>query len=241
MISVSERGRPERAVMFIKVVFELVIFCIFEFIERHFTGMSEVDMNQSDLTILQSAIGMNPITVRFDVNPSYELRAMIFDPWIGEGTGRIKVTDVDTNFHIRLHIINYTTELTFQYARRNYIFRISKWSGTAVNRYLHLFHRSDFARDANIYGALDVDDIHTGTPQQRRNCVLRSSIDILICLGKILLEHQRMVLDYAVWYLNRRGHAGDEPYEAYITAIVCRNIIDTEFTAGNVMFKVVEL
>ncbi len=73
------------------------------------------------------------------------------------------------------------------------------------------------------------------THVQKRNCQFRLCFDILAQLQQIFEEHQRHILDYAVWY--RENKAGPDPsYDDQVMLLTCHCIVHADFMS-NVSFK----
>ena len=65
--------------------------------------------------------------------------------------------------------------------------------------------------------------------------------DIFKCLRKILEVHQKALLDYAVWYRDKKFREDTADYSDYITYITCCCIIHESFLGTTQAFTVVRL
>ena len=84
---------------------------------------------------------------------------------------------------------------------------------------LALFHEREEERDPAMFGTVD----GVLASSQKIYCVLRASIDVMAYLNKMTTRIQSSVLDYAVYYRERKGSY--ETYSKYITTVTCHNII----------------
>lgn len=121
-----------------------------------------------------------------------------------------------------------------------YTFNIVRWGRRGFSRFLGCFFEHT-PRDPEQFGTYSEDE--EGQPSinmtttQKLNAVIQACKDIMECTNMIILEHQKSVLDYAVWYLEK--HGSWEIYSKYITMLACNCIVDTHFIVPGVSFKVI--
>ena len=151
-----------------------------------------------------------------------------------------KVSDTDVKATATVDMTTYETDIDITYMRRAYTFHITKWRTRGLNTLLEVFHTAT-PRDATTYGTFDAaTGAYAGTSDQKRNCVVASTMAVLECLSKIVIAQQKQVLDYAVWYREQK-RPDVETFSTYITLITCHSIVHSEFTAGSVKLEKTEL
>ena len=142
-----------------------------------------------------------------------------------------------TGYHTPVTIVidrqTYEVDINFLYATAQYTFRVTKWSRNGMRALLSLFHEHE-DRDPTVFGAID--GVLTGS--QKMRCVLRASIDVMVCLNKITTQIQPSVLDYAVHYRERMSSC--ETYSKYITTVTCHNIVRAHFMGADISWPVIE-
>jgi hypothetical protein len=154
----------------------------------------------------------------------------------------VPIAERDVTANIHIHNTARSTNIVFNYMRNSYQFDITKWSGKGFRTLMKLFF-SHTQRDPVHFGEVQYDGegfiiSDPLTPTQRRNIIFQASVDILICLSKIVSTHQRQVLDYAVWY--REQKRSDQTYRSYITVLTCHSIVHNQFMSGSVQYEIVE-
>lgn len=165
--------------------------------------------------------------------------SIVKDPFCGfrvsDGVqrGAVVITGHHTPVTIVIDRQTYEADINFLYATVQYTFRVVKWSGRGMWTFLNLFHEHE-DRDPNMFGSID--GVLTGS--QKMSCVLRASIDVMMCLSKITTHMKSSVLDYAVYYRERKGSC--ETYSKYITAVTCHNIVHAHFTCAYISWPVIE-
>ena len=147
--------------------------------------------------------------------------------------GTVVITGCNTPVTIAIDRQTHEADINFLYATAQYTFRVIKWSRRGMWVFLNLFHEHA-DRDPAVFGTID--GVLTGS--QKMSCVLRASIDVMMCLDKITTQMKSSVLDYAVYYLERKGSY--ETYSKYITTVTCHNIVHAHFVAANVAWPVIE-
>jgi hypothetical protein len=148
----------------------------------------------------------------------------------------VKIGDVPVRVEIQI-MSSYRTFIYFFYLRKPYTFDITKWKARGQAHMYSLFH-SSIQRDASIFGSIQ-DEEFIISPEQRLEIVKTAAIDILSCLDQIVKKHQHSVVDYAIWYKERKKSKSTD-YSRYITKITCDCIIQTSFIAENISFDLVE-
>lgn len=151
--------------------------------------------------------------------------------------------DVSVRVRVEVQIMStYRTMVHFWYYGKPFTFDITKWQTRGQAQLYAAFH--SISRDPVEFGSIRGDDFAINF-EQKLNIVQAAVEDVFICLNQILLKHELSVIDYAIWYRERRrpgaGHLDDEiTYGTYITKITCDCILQTSFMAGNVNYEVVE-
>lgn len=147
--------------------------------------------------------------------------------------GTVMITGYNTPVSIIIDRQTYEVDINFVYANAQYTFRVTRWSRNGMRLFLALFHEYE-NRDPIVFGTMD----GVLTSSQKINCVLRASIDVMACLNKITTRIQSSVLDYAVYYRERKGSY--ETYSKYITTVTCHNIVHAHFMGGNISWPNIE-
>ena len=186
----------------------------------------DADASSVDTTPTQSRAHPNTMTLMdgFTLSTSNK----------GEYRGTVMLSGFKIPVMVVIDQITYEADINFVYAATQYTFCVTKWSRNGMRTFLGVFH--DHAdRDPDVFG--DINGFITGS--QKRNCVLRASIDVMVCLDKIATQIQASVLDYAVHYRERVGSYGT--YSKYITTVTCHNIIHSHFSGANIPWPIIEL
>lgn len=139
---------------------------------------------------------------------------------------------------------SWQTTLTFEFLARSYSFTVTRWSGSGLRRFMRMFHRAR-ERDERTFGRarpMEEDDDYLcvdATPAQRINIVVQMCRDIMAALDAIGKRQQRSVVDYAIWFRERkypalrreRDELGvlDPDYCETITLLACHLIIHVDF------------
>jgi len=157
----------------------------------------------------------------------------------------VPITDVSVSALVQIQTASRAATISFNYLRTAYEFSVTKWSGRGFSKLSELFF-VHATRDAQVFGEYSTDEYGdlTSPPftrKQRRNIVFQACVDVLTCLGKIVMAHQRQIQDYAIWYRETQKARASESYSSYITLITCHCIIHEQFTSGSVQYELVEL
>lgn len=135
----------------------------------------------------------------------------------------------------------YAVTLDFLYHGKPYVFAVTTWSGSGQARFLRVFHDGTNPRDEATFGRIEVDDVGelraVPTVPQRREMVVQATIDVLANVDRVLKEHGRSAIDYAVWY--REQNADEVPYARYIAKIAAEFIVHANFLAPAIPWHVV--
>jgi hypothetical protein len=119
-----------------------------------------------------------------------------------------------------------------------YTFSATSWQSRGLARFLVLFHEHT-QRDSSEFGV--VAETEEGVPdiqmnvQQKTNAVLQACKDIMLCLDKIAHKYRRSVLDYAVWFREKRPD--ETTYSQYITRRTCHCVVHSYFMAPDVQWE----
>lgn len=147
---------------------------------------------------------------------------------------RTTILDTETDVLIEVNL-TYTAILNFTVCKVPYGFVVTKWSSRGLAQFLDFFHLQP--RDPEVYGRIENGEF-VGDFKQKTACVVQACKDIMTTLNKIIKEHPRTVLEYAIWYSEL--YSDEMSYSDYITIRTCECIINNHFTVGNVVYKVVK-
>lgn len=97
-------------------------------------------------------------------------------------------------------------------------------------------------RDATEFGTVVEDDdgvleINV-TTEQKIATVMHAAQDVISYLDQILRVHNRNVVDYAIWYIEK--HPEEETYSQLIMLLTCHCIVQSEFLAPDEQWQLVE-
>ena len=99
--------------------------------------------------------------------------------------------------------------------------------------------------DTVKYGSTEIDpdtgDVasSSSTADQNKSTVLRAIKDVFLYLDLLLHQQPRSILDYAVWYCEKKSSYLDS-YAKYIQLVTCHCIVHSDFLAGDVRWEVLE-
>jgi hypothetical protein len=124
-----------------------------------------------------------------------------------------------------------------------YTFTIDKWRSSRLRKFLEMFH-AHASRVIDQFGCILSDSegnlSNNMDVRQKVNAAVQGCKDVMGCLDKIAKHYKRSVLDYAVWYRERRPRRDDEGYSQFITLLICHLIVHADFLAPNVQWELVE-
>jgi hypothetical protein len=133
------------------------------------------------------------------------------------------------------------TGIDFNLMGTTYDFTVDKWRAQQFTPFLLLFHAHK-PRDKDLYGSISQNEEGVVAPlvsrEQKIRTVMHASKDVMLCLHQIATRYQRSVLDYAVWYREKRREEGT--YAELVTRITCHCIVHMDFLAPNVSWDVVQ-
>lgn len=135
---------------------------------------------------------------------------------------------------------NWYVEIDYHWLDTTYSFIITRWMSNSQAESLRLFFK-DTTRDIDKYGSVDME---TGnlkvTAQQKRNIIQKCCEDLLKTLELIITHHRKSLLDYAVWYRDKRPTGKSRnTYGEFITVMACDCIIHGDILGYN-DWKVIE-
>ena len=120
---------------------------------------------------------------------------------------------------------NFYVEADFDWVGSTCSFIITRWMNNNGNESFRLFlkHYTDTKEQ---FGFIDEEDAIKCSTQQKRNIIEKSCNDVICALKLIIEEHKKSLLDYAVWYRDKRpGGKKRSNYSEFITTIACDCII----------------
>jgi len=148
-------------------------------------------------------------------------------------TLRVPIHGFDVDIHVEISN-DWTTLVTFTFARVAYTFGITKWQARGFTELLA--HIITHYGDAAGFGRIDpTDGSPFSDPSQRRAAVRQAVQDVFTTLDFILTDHGCCVLDYAVWY--RETNKATDDYSSLITYITTDCIVNSNFMAPAVNWK----
>ncbi|KAI3647666.1 hypothetical protein MP228_007887 [Amoeboaphelidium protococcarum] len=129
--------------------------------------------------------------------------------------------------------------LDFSWRRDPFTSIIKSWSRRLLNGFLALFHGHS-QRDANSFGTMTDEDVVHMSLQQKKNAITHAVRDLFVILGELIIANGRSLIDYAIWFRDRRG--GDKSsYPLQLEQIACNCVIHGEILAPNIGWKDVVL
>ena len=146
----------------------------------------------------------------------------------------ITVRVLGTNIRVHVKIFaSWLTTLDFNFQGCPYTFIIDRWRSRNFGGFLRLFFAHG-DRDEHQFGAL-IDDGAGNTRAemditQKKATVMQAVRDVLTCLAQIAETYQRSIVDYALWYRERRVDE-EMTYKQFITRVTCNQIVHTDFMA----------
>ena len=137
---------------------------------------------------------------------------------------------------------NNAAEAHFNYLGSDYSFSLTRWKQKAFSQFRSKFHAvyDDHERFGSSCVDSDTGDVISSdnTSEQNKQVVVKSIEDIFLYLDKLLHQHPRSILDYAVWY--REKHCDKlDTYEKYIQLVTCHSIVHSDFLTGNIRWDVI--
>jgi hypothetical protein len=155
-------------------------------------------------------------------------------------TGQFSITmgGVPISVNYKIHQ-NKECIATFSYLSKLFEFKMSRWSKQGWSPFVTRFHQKH--TDLNFYGQSSMDDDGNTqlniTPDQLTNIIVKSAKDVFKYIDMLLVEHQKQILDYSVWY--REKYPNPTTYEEYIQLIACHAIVHSQFMSGSVTWNIV--
>lgn len=155
-----------------------------------------------------------------------------------------KLGDVRTRVDCKIHEDN-AAHVHFFYLGKDYNFPLTRWKSAGFAKFRSLFHK--VYDDIDKFGSSVVDpntgDVVSsiGTSDQNKNIVKQAINDVFHSLNSILRQYPREILDYAVWFCEKHSFSSDTDYATYIQIVTCRVIVHSDFLAGNIDWRVVDL
>ena len=131
----------------------------------------------------------------------------------------------------------------FIYLGSDYNFLMTRWKQKAFSLFRSKFHQ--VYTDTAKYGSTEVDpdtgDVvsSSSTAEQNKFTVLRAIKDVFLYLDMLLHQQPRSILDYAVWYREKKPSDLDS-YAKYIQLVTCHCIVHNDFLAGDIRWEVLE-
>ena len=136
--------------------------------------------------------------------------------------------------------LNWLVEIDLQWSGSTYSFIITHFMSQGQAESIHLFFK-DTKRDALEFGFIDGCNGNLNvTAQQKRNIIRKCCQDLVKTLELIINHHQRSLIDYSVWYRDKRPVGKRRnTYPEFITIMACDCIIQGEILGFN-GWKVIE-
>ena len=137
---------------------------------------------------------------------------------------------------------NFIASFDFCLIHTPYSLSMTSWGQRGFARFATLFFNHK-ARDAVEFGEYEESDegnsIYSSTQIQKLNIITQGVKDIMCCIDQIATNRGDSILDYAVWYKDR--HFGTFTYVDFITLHACECMIQAQFLAPNISWKLVKL
>eukprot|EP00834_Sanchytrium_tribonematis_P008573 NODE_1053_length_2425_cov_0.855976.p2 type:complete len:166 gc:universal NODE_1053_length_2425_cov_0.855976:2226-1729(-) len=146
----------------------------------------------------------------------------------------------DSNITVYLTMYNnYRVMMDFNWINTLYTFDVDHWSGRGLTAFVTLF-LSHTPRDINTFGSINqLDGTLTVTGIQKQQIIVQACKDIFHSIDLIVEKHGRSLLDYAVWYHDKRI-INPSNYPEYITKLACNCIVHGELLAPGILYDVVQ-
>lgn len=150
------------------------------------------------------------------------------------------LSDNDVRFDYTVYQ-DYAMVVSFTLRSKAYSFNLTRWKGARAQfKFLDSFH-SFMVRDETMFGSriVEEDGIRFDmSVEQRINAVVQGAIDVIFTLNKIVHAFERSVLDYAVWYREKRPQT--DTYSQLITLMCCHSIVHSDFMAPGIAYPLVQ-
>jgi hypothetical protein len=146
------------------------------------------------------------------------------------GTPSISTVSIKQNWYV---------EVDFKWLGSTCSFVITRWMSKNAVESFRLFFK-EYDRDPNVFGFITDEGSLNITAEQKRMIIKQCYEDIVSAIELIVRTYQKCLLDYAVWYRDKRP-AGKvrNTYSEFITTIACDCIVHGEILASN-EWKLVE-
>eukprot|EP00835_Amoeboradix_gromovi_P003764 NODE_261_length_12589_cov_0.423139.p6 type:complete len:175 gc:universal NODE_261_length_12589_cov_0.423139:7187-7711(+) len=156
-------------------------------------------------------------------------------------TFTFRATIMDSNITVHVNLFNnYRVVMDFNWLNTLYNFDVNSWSGRGLTT-LVTFFLNHSPRDPNVFGSISpVDGTISVTGQQKKDIILQACKDIFHVIDQVVEKHGRSLLDYAVWYRDKRANYNPSDYAQYITREACNCIVHGELLAPNVLYDLVQ-
>lgn len=134
---------------------------------------------------------------------------------------------------------NYVAEVTFTMMNQKYEFKILNWNTKLkIEKFALIFF--DKFGDSPMAG-LTKNGVMANMDQEIRMMIKYSVYDIFVCLQQIIMEQERSVIDYAMFFrkANEKYGLGPQTYEAVVHLIACHFLVHERFLTPGVQFDLV--
>ncbi len=171
---------------------------------------------------------------------------------LASGTFTVKWADVDTLVTYKIYN-NYEVHANFTAHARSYTFKMLTWKKTkegtkdpyrSFNRFAQ-FALDAFADCTSAFGECTSENnggapVYKWGPSEIIALLKYSAREVFICADMIACEHQRSVLDYAIYHRDYSEYRAPIDYAQYIHLVACHSLVHGNYLGPAVHPSVVE-